>query len=101
MGNDKSVCHLLEAPCDSALAFLAKLKEKACVDELRVVMSTEDCPERVMREWLPHTVSKAPESVDLDGEDAIDASFELYSTLLKIYERMNKFNDEDPMKSNA
>ena len=99
--NEKAVLHLYEAPCDQALSFLAKLKAKACVGELRVLFSSEDCPERVMNEWSEHRVSRPAETVDIDAEDPVDASFELYSTLLKIYERMAKFNDADMMKSNA
>ena len=89
------------APCDTVLAFMAKLKEKGCLGQLRVLMSTEDCPERYVREWSEHRVHHAAESVDIDAEDPCDASFEMYSTLLKIYERMSKYGDDDMMKSNA
>ena len=61
--NEKAVLHLYEAPCDQALSFLAKLKAKACVGELRVLFSSEDCPERVMNEWSEHRVSRPAETV--------------------------------------
>lgn len=90
-----SFVNLIEATPDVINALLRHLQQEtesptACITNVRIVACSEDCPNPAFVSWSYRSISMPPEAgVDLDKEDIVAASFEVYFKLVKLGQQLS------------
>jgi len=87
--------NLIEAAPDAIMALLRHIakqaeEERPCLETVRVLASSEDCPSRAFVSWSYRSVNlKAEMSLVLDEEDVVGTSYETYSKLVQLGQQLN------------
>lgn len=86
--------NLIEATPDVINALLRHIQLQtesptACVSSVRIVACSEDCPNPAFVSWSYRSITMPAEpGVDLDKEDIVTSSFEVYSKLVKLGQQL-------------
>ncbi|KAJ1458987.1 hypothetical protein M885DRAFT_512111 [Pelagophyceae sp. CCMP2097] len=91
MAHDRSLVHAFECKCEKAVEFMVALQAEQCLDGLRVLIQSEDCPKRLFDAWKFEHVSAKREEYEVDQNvDASDLAWDVYTTVLKMVEVQRK-----------
>jgi hypothetical protein len=90
-----SFVNLIEATPDVIHALLRHLQVETenpagCISSVRIVACSEDCPNPAFVSWSYRSISLPVESaVDLEKEDIVVSSFEMYNKLVKLGQQLS------------
>ena len=92
----ESLVNLVETKENIAMDLLRKISESTEFQNVRVVVSAEDCPSRIFQDWTYREVkTNAEPDVDLGHEDLASSGFSLYSKILKIGKALSNLSSAD------
>ncbi|CAM9216123.1 unnamed protein product, partial [Choristocarpus tenellus] len=95
----ESVLHLIETSMDTSTSFLRHLQSmedgvaphERIMDNIKILVSSEDCPTPYFPKWFNYYVQVNPESnIDINREDPIEASWGVLDKLAELAKEMSQ-----------